>query len=80
MKLPTLPYIIPGVKYPPYQLEEKLDAVLKTKPEEYLKTIKKLIKEIDDYRQCLEHQGYSVENLNSLDHEQIFVRKEVIIR
>lgn len=79
MKLPILPKITPGIKYPPNQLEDQADVVKKTNPAEYIKEIKKLIVELKEYKQCLEFQGFSVEKLETLDEDKVFARKEVIV-
>lgn len=72
-KLPTLPIIIPGVKPPPFQNEEKIYAVEKTSPQAYLDEIKKLAEQIDKYRGCLGFKGYKV--VGVAFHENITASK-----
>lgn len=79
IKLPTIPIILKGVKYPSMELETQYDNVRKTNPKDYIRDIKYMIKIINEYRECLEYQGYKVENLETFDEDKIVAKKEVII-
>jgi len=59
-KLPKLPVVEPGIKYPPMMLEDRVSLVEKTDPQLYVDQIYLLLSEIDDYKDCLEHKGYEV--------------------
>jgi hypothetical protein len=80
MNLPTLPKIAPGIKYPPGQLEGEFDTVLKTDPKLYLKEIKYMLRKIEEYRDCLGHHGYVLENIETLDKDKVIAKKVIIIR
>lgn len=80
INLPKLPKITPGVRYPEGQLEEQFDAVKKTNPNDYMREIKSLMKDINSYKECLELQGYSVKELETCDPDKVFAKKELIIR
>lgn len=57
--IPKIPKINSKIKYPPGQLEDQFDAVMKTNPQEYLNKIKEYLREIHDYKDCLVAHGYS---------------------
>lgn len=80
MNLPTLPKIVPGIKYPPGQLEKEFDTVLKTDPKLYLKEIKNCLEKIEEYRDCLAHHGYVLENIETLDKDKVIAKKVIVIR
>jgi hypothetical protein len=77
--LPKLPRIQAGIQYPPYQLEEYVSRVAETDPAEYLKEIKKLLTDIQDYVECLNHLGYTVNGVERIDLIQVYAKKEIII-
>jgi hypothetical protein len=77
--LPKLPIIQVGVQYPPYQLEEYVSKVSETKPDEYLKEIKKLLTDIQDYVECLNYLGYTINGIERIDLMQVYAKKEIII-
>ena len=79
MHLPTIPKIIPGVKYLEGQLESELCTVSKTDPKLYLKEIKHMLQKIEEYRNCLAYQGYILENIETLDKDKVIAKKTVII-
>jgi len=77
--LPKLPVVYSGVQYPPYQLEEYMSKVTNTDPHEYVKKIKELLEDIQDYVNCLNHQGYTVNGIEKIDLTQVYAKKELII-
>ena len=80
MHLPTLPKIVPGIKYPHGQIEGEFDTVLKTDPKLYLKEIKHMLQKIEEYRDCLGQHGYVLENIETLDKDKVIAKKVIIIR
>ncbi len=81
MHLPKIPTVNSNVKYPAGQLEAQLDAVMRTNPQDYLKKIKEHLREIHDYKACLEAHGYSISlDTHTLNPEAVFAKKEVFIR
>ena len=79
--IPKMPKIKSGIKYPPGQLEDQFDAVMKTDPRQYLNKIKEYLSEIHDYKECLVAHGYSVSwDASTLNTESVLAKKEVIIR
>jgi hypothetical protein len=79
--IPKMPKIKSGIKYPPGQLEDQFDAVMKTDPRQYLNKIKEYLSEIYDYKECLVAHGYSVSwDIHTLDPDTLSAKKEIIIR
>ena len=78
--LPKLPKVVPGVRYPDGQIETQVDAVMKTDPSAYIREVKKLVADIKEYQECLELQGYRLEKLVTLDPNEIYAKKVLIIR
>ena len=78
--LPKLPKVVSGVRYPDGQLESQINAVMKTDPSAYIREVKKLMADIKEYQECLEIQGYRLEKLESLDPNEIYAKKVLIIR
>jgi hypothetical protein len=77
--LPKLPIIRSGIQYPPHELEDRVDKVTKTNPAEYVKHIKELLKEVQDYTECLEYLGYTVNGIEKIDLMKVYAKKEIII-
>ncbi len=77
--LPKLPVTRPGIQYPPYELEDCVNKVTKTNPAEYVKHIKELLKEVQDYTDCLEYLGYTVNGFEKVDLMKVYAKKEIII-
>lgn len=78
--IPKIPTIRTGIKYPHGQLEDQINAVMKTDPRQYLNKIKEYLKEIHDYKACLEAHGYKVSwDIHTLDPNTLSAKKEIII-
>jgi hypothetical protein len=77
MDLPKVPKVQSGIKYPPYEIEAKLGKVENTLPESYMKAIKTLLAEVEEYRECLAYKGYSLHGLSV--ESNLYARKEIII-
>jgi hypothetical protein len=78
MDLPKVPKVQTGIKYPPYEIEAKLGKVENTLPESYMQAIKKLLSEIEEYRECLVYKGYTLHGLSV--ESDLYARKETTIR
>jgi hypothetical protein len=81
-KLPTFPKLKPGIRYDEIQLYEKVAKVNSTSPEQYIAKIKELLAEILDYKECLEYKKFDLcgIDLDKLNPENVFAKKELIIR
>jgi hypothetical protein len=78
MDLPKVPKVQSGIKYPPYEIEAKLGKVENTLPESYMKAIKTLLAEVEEYRECLAYKGYTLHGLSV--ESDLYARKETTIR
>jgi hypothetical protein len=77
-ELPTLPVVVLGAQYPQYLIDNTMEKVTKTSPEEYMKAIKELGLEIKRYKECLEFKGFKL--CGDVTSTGLYAKKEVFVQ